>query len=125
MRSNTSQDKFCKDVNKKAAAYIASEFVPSFRKELEGKLQADIPVESHGEIVSIVYPKAFSISYVLLKSVLEIGPLAAWVPHGIFEIKSYARKYYPQVFEKKSVNAITILAERTFWEKATICINSR
>jgi len=119
-RSNTSQDKFCKDVNEKAAAYIAAEFVPSFRKVLEEKLQAAVSVEPHGEIVSITYPKTFSIDYVLPEIRLEIGPLAAWVPHGIFEITPYTAEYYPQFFEKNSAKAVTILAERTFWEKATI-----
>lgn len=32
----------------------------------------------------------------------------------------YVANYYPQVFEKKTIDILTTTAERTFWEKATI-----
>lgn len=119
-RSNTSQDKFCKDINKKAATYLAGEFVPSFSMELENKLGHSLPVRAEGEEVTIEYPKAFPHHYLRPEIVLEIGPLAEWVPHGSFEITSYAAERFPDLFTKKSTRVVTILAERTFWEKATI-----
>jgi hypothetical protein len=102
-RSNTSQDNFCKDINNKAAAYLAGEFVPSF-----------------GKVVTIEYPRVFSLDYLRPVIVLEIGPLAEWVPHDSFEITSYAAEKFPDLFTHKSARVVTILAERTFWEKATI-----
>ena len=51
---------------------------------------------------------------------LEIGPLASWLPSDNFAIQSYAAAHFPQLFEKPSCEVPTILAERTFWEKATI-----
>jgi hypothetical protein len=119
-RSNTSQDKFCKDINNKAAAYLAGEFVPSFAMELEKKIGHDIPVRADGEVVTIEYPKVFSLDYLRPVIVLEIGPLAEWVPHDSFEITSYAAEKFPDFFTHKSARVVTILAERTFWEKATI-----
>lgn len=119
-RSNTSQDKFCKDINNKAAGYLADTFVPSFAMELEKRLGYKIPVRANGEEVIIEYPKAFSLEYLRPVIVLEIGPLAEWVPHGSFDITPYAAEKFPDLFTKKSARVVTILAERTFWEKATI-----
>lgn len=119
-RSNTSQDKFCKDINAKAAAYLAQEFAPSFAREIEKKLGYKIPVKATGEVVAIEYPRAFSLDYLRPEIVLEIGPLAEWIPHAPFEINSYAAETFPELFTKRSANVVTILAERTFWEKATI-----
>jgi hypothetical protein len=119
-RSNRSQEKFCKDINSKAAVYLATEFVPSFAIELEKKLGYKIPVIAAGEEVTITYPKAFSLEYLRPEIILEIGPLAEWVPHGQFDVTSYAAEKFPDLFLKKSARVTTILAERTFWEKATI-----
>lgn len=119
-RSNTSQDKFCKDINSKAATYLVEKFVPSFTTILETKLGYNTPVVATGEEVTITYPKAFSLGYLRPQIVLEIGPLAEWVPHGLFDITPYAAEKFPDLFTKKSARVTTILAERTFWEKATI-----
>jgi hypothetical protein len=119
-RSNTSQDNFCKDINSKAANYLAREFVPSFAIELENKLGYKTPVHADGEVVMIEYPRVFSLDYLRPVIVLEIGPLAEWVPHGSFDITPYAAEKFPGLFTNKSARVITILAERTFWEKATI-----
>jgi hypothetical protein len=119
-RSNTSQDKYCKEINAKAASYLAETFVPAFADELEKKLGHKIPVIASGEEVTITYPKAFSLDYLRPEVVLEIGPLAAWVPHAPFDITPYAAEKFPDLFLKKSAWVTTILAERTFWEKATI-----
>ena len=119
-RSNNSQEKFCDAVNDKAAAYLGDVFVPSFKQEIERKLGKEVSIGSEGEVVTIAYPKAFSLAYVLPEIRLEIGPLAAWVPHGTFDITPYAAEFFPRFFEKKSARVTTILAERTFWEKATI-----
>ena len=51
---------------------------------------------------------------------LEIGALAAWTPAKIAEITSYAAEKYGRVFEQPSTEALTVLPERTFWEKVTI-----
>ncbi len=44
----------------------------------------------------------------------------AWVPHGEFPIKSYVADVVPKVFKHPEGRVRAILAERTFWEKATI-----
>lgn len=51
---------------------------------------------------------------------MEIGALAAWTPSKAVNIKSYAAECYPFVFEQAITSVLTVLPERTFWEKATI-----
>ncbi|NLE00589.1 MAG: nucleotidyl transferase AbiEii/AbiGii toxin family protein [Fibrobacter sp.] len=119
-RSNTQKDKFCKEVNQKNAEFIRANFVPSFKAELDAILKSDVKVEFDGESVNISYPKTFSTAYVLPVIRLEIGPLAAWVPHAEFQISSYAAEVYPKFFTSPSCTVTTTMAERTFWEKATI-----
>ena len=38
----------------------------------------------------------------------------------IAKLASYAAERYPQVFKTTSTNVLTVVAERTFWEKVTI-----
>ena len=42
------------------------------------------------------------------------------MPSDSFEISSFAAQKFPQVFEKTKCIVNTIVAKRTFWEKATI-----
>jgi hypothetical protein len=51
---------------------------------------------------------------------LEIGPLGSWVPSKVHSIKPYAAEILPNLFDDPSCAVLTIVAERTFWEKATI-----
>ena len=51
---------------------------------------------------------------------LEIGPLAEWLPSHKTVIEPFVAEQYPDVFEHKSTEVLTIDAERTFWEKITI-----
>jgi len=119
-RSNSGQDKFCKGINSKAADYLAKVFVPSFSSELESKLGYAIPITANDEEVLVEYPKAFNLGYLRPVIVLEIGPLAEWIPHAPFDITPYAAEKHPELFARKSASVMTILPERTFWEKATI-----
>lgn len=119
-RSKTQQDKFCDKIRAETSDYIAHTFVPSLGQELAQKLQADIGMEARDDTVIIAYPKTLSVEYVRPEIRLEIGPLANWVPHGKFPLSSYAAEHFPQFFKKRSSTVVAILAERTFWEKATI-----
>ena len=51
---------------------------------------------------------------------LEIGPLASWVPSITGDITPFAAEEFPEVFEDPKCTVTAITAERTFWEKATI-----
>lgn len=51
---------------------------------------------------------------------LEIGALAAWTPVKNASITPYAAEQYARLFEQSSTEVLTVLPERTFWEKVTI-----
>lgn len=51
---------------------------------------------------------------------LEIGPLASWLPSDSFVISAYAAQKFPDLFERIECEVNAIVAKRTFWEKATI-----
>ena len=122
-RSNTKQDAFNKEANARAEVFLAETFCPAIKEGLSQELgcEADIHMdEEEKQTVIFAYPKLFSNAGTLQVIRLEIGALAAWTPAKSAEITPYAAEYYPDVFEQKGTNILTVAPERTFWEKATI-----
>lgn len=122
-RSNTKQDAFNKEANARAEVFLAETFCPAIKEGLSQELgrEADIHMdEEEKQTVIFAYPKLFTNAGTLQVIRLEIGALAAWTPAKSAEIMPYAAEYYPDVFEQKGTNILTVAPERTFWEKATI-----
>lgn len=122
-RSNSKQDKFNKESNKRTEDFLSNEFIPQMREELKNLLDEDFEVkidENDPQTILFEYPKTFKSSYLIQAVRLEIGALAAWTPSKIIEIKPEIQKLYPMLFEGNSIEVRTVLPERTFWEKATI-----
>lgn len=120
-RSNTRQDTFNKAINAAAAEYIAKTLLPHLRA-LFAQVPAvtlDVPADEP-MVVNIAYPKAFSLDAIRPQVKLEIGPLASWVPSKEAVIKPYAAEVFEHVFDDPACPVVATLAERTFWEKATI-----
>jgi len=120
-RSNTQQDRFNKQINAKAAEYIAGELlgrVTGLFTQVTGMIAVVDPKDPHS--VNVSYPAAFAETYLRPEVRLEIGPLASWVPSSPQMIHPYASEDFPQVFGDPSCPVVAIAAERTFWEKATI-----
>lgn len=118
-RSKTQQGKFNEVTNEQAVIYIRETLLPKMAACLEGLCVCKIDEENPHNI-AIRYPSAFRDTYLRPEILLEIGPLASWLPSDEFDIEPYAAKYFPNVFERASCRIPTILAKRTFWEKATI-----
>ncbi|MEZ5614752.1 MAG: nucleotidyl transferase AbiEii/AbiGii toxin family protein [Rhodocyclaceae bacterium] len=76
--------------------------------------------EDDPHVIEVRYPAAFADTYLRPEVRLEIGPLAAWLPHEEKRISAYAAKAFPGLFARREATVRTIRAERTFWEKATI-----
>ena len=70
--------------------------------------------------INISYPTTFDDKYLRPEILLEIGPLASWLPYNNFETTSYTAEYFPKHFKMAKTNVNAIVASRTFWEKATI-----
>lgn len=118
-KSKTQQDLFNKKIKQMAPVYIREELLPAISQLLTPICTCAIDANDPHSI-NITYPSAFQDIYLRPQILLEIGPLASWTPSDIFEISSFAAQKFPQVFEQPSCRVDTILAERTFWEKATI-----
>jgi hypothetical protein len=118
-RSKTQQIKFNEATNAEAITYIDTVLLPQVR-QCVGDLCACSIDAVNPHAINIRYPAAFGDAYLRPEILLEIGPLASWLPSGVFAIQPYAAQYFAHIFEKPSCEVPTILAERTFWEKATI-----
>ena len=122
-RSNTKQDAFNKEANERAVAFLRDKFIPAITKDLSAELALPVRCEIDpfdGQTVKFVYPNSFSDTAILQEIRLEIGALAAWTPAAEQTITPYAAEFYGRVFEQPSTQVLTVLPERTFWEKVTI-----
>jgi hypothetical protein len=116
--SRNKQVKFNEQINENAKEYIQNELLPIISQILSPLCTCIIAED--GFSINVRYPNAFDDSYLRPEILLEIGPLASWLPSDSFEISSFAAQKFPQVFEKTKCSVNTIVAKRTFWEKATI-----
>jgi len=119
--SLTKRDRFSRAVNRKAAEYIAGTLIHDLTRLMARCPQVSAVVDViDPHSVNISYPASFSVDYIRPEVVLEIGPLAAWVPSASHRIRPYAAEEFPQLFAEPECRVIATSAERTFWEKATI-----
>jgi hypothetical protein len=119
--SASQRDRFNKQFNERAAAYIASTFVPELEHVFVACPQvAGVVDPDDQQAVNVVYPASFSEDYLRPEVRLEIGPLASWVPSDRHIVQPHAARAFPGVFDDADCPVVAISAERTFWEKATI-----
>ena len=118
-RSKNQQDKFNKSINESAKEYIKNTILPKVSTLLAPTCSCQID-DTNAFSINIKYPTVFKDDYLRPEILLEIGPLASWLPSDIFEIKSMVSQEYPEIFKKEKCTVDTILVPRTFWEKATI-----
>ncbi len=122
-RSNTSQQKFNKAANDKAAVFLKDVFLPKFREDMANLIGQDINAfidEQDGQTVHFAYPCSYTDDAIVRTIRLEIGALAAWTPTQLVKITPYAAEEYGHVFKQPSMDILTTTAARSFWEKATI-----
>ena len=122
-RSNTKQDIFNKDANARAEVFLRDTFLPAIISDLTAELGEKIRCFMDGDdpqTVKVIYPNSFSDASILQEIRLEIGALAAWTPVKYATITPYAAEQYTMLFEQPSTEVLTVLPERTFWEKVTI-----
>ena len=121
-RSNTKQDIFNEEANERTEKFLREQFLPSIKRNLQHELKGvDCYFDSlDPQTVIFAYKNDFNDEYVLPVIRLEIGALAAWTPAALKEITPYAAQEYPKLFLQPSTEVLTVLPERTFWEKATI-----
>lgn len=118
-RSNTKQYKLNKEINQQAQSYIAEKLLPKISNLLAPECQCYMDKDDAFKI-RVKFPTIFTDQAILPEILLEIGPLALWVPHDEFHITSYAAEIFPEKFLQPECTVRAIVAKRTFWEKATI-----
>lgn len=118
-KTKTAQDKLNKEINAKAADYIKNELLSLITLALAPYCTC-IPDEKDGLIINVQYPSSFDDPYLRPEILLEIGPLASWLPYGEYAVQSFASEEFSALFTNPICNVKAIVAERTFWEKATI-----
>lgn len=122
-RSNTKQDQFNKEANKRAEQFLRDILLPSLRSEFGIILgmEADLYIDPDDEqTICFRYPSIFKTESILQVIRLEIGALAAWTPSQPREIRPYSAECYRAAFQQANTVVLTAAAERTFWEKVTI-----
>ena len=118
-RSKTKQAQFNRALNEQAQQYIGGELLSLVEEALDGLCVCNVGGDDP-HIININYPAAFSDDYLRPEVLLEIGPLASWLPFEERRISCFATDAFPDVFEQPECMVRVIKAERTFWEKATI-----
>ena len=122
-RSKNQQDKLNKVLNAETEVFLREQFVPRLQEDFAQLLvdEFQIEVDEHEtQTVNFTYPKLFGEDSILPMVRLEIGALAAWTPTTQSEIISYAAQQYGRIFQNPSTSVLTVMPERTFWEKVTI-----
>jgi hypothetical protein len=119
--SNTKQDRFNKEFDTRAQTYIKETLLPQLETLFGVCPSISLAIDRNDpQIIQVTYPAAFSLDYLRPTVLLEIGPLASYVPNTEATIQPYAAEEFPKVFDDPDCPVIAIKAERTFWEKATI-----
>jgi len=118
-RSKNQQNIFNEATNEQAKFYIADRLLPEITACLSPLCECSLDKNNAFAIV-VAYPALYDTGYLRPEILLEIGPLAAWSPSAVFDVKPYVADYFPRLFERAECQVPTILAKRTFWEKATI-----
>lgn len=120
-RSKTQQAKLADEINAACRSYLESVFAPWLATQLEDCSGSPVgTVVASEPVVELTYPALFRDPYLPGRVVLEIGPLAAWVPSSWMTIEPYVRTRYPRILPDARTDVRVTSPERTFWEKATI-----
>lgn len=117
-KSNTKQEAFNKEIDRRASEYIQSELRANISNLLRKVCEVKGDIDD-GHVLQIVYPKVFDYAYIQPMIRLEIGPLALWGPIAEQSITSFVSKILPELQISDPIIP-TIKAERSFWEKITI-----
>jgi hypothetical protein len=106
--------------------YIGSEFIEVLRVRCEeilgnGEDWTLAVSEQDRNIVRFQYPSAApTLDYIKPQVILELGTHAEFVPRDHFTVRAFAAEEFPALFSEPDVAVTSLLAKRTFWEKATI-----
>lgn len=105
--------------------YITGSFMAALRARVGEALREGgwaLQVSDHdSNAVEFTYPAALDtqLDYIRPRVVLELGTHAEPIPHAPFPVRPFAAEQFPNVFRDPVCPVTTVVAHRTFWEKAT------
>ncbi len=106
--------------------YIVNDLLPVLTARIHEILLEDdwqLQVDpTDGNMVVFAYPASLQtgLDYIRPGVILELGTHAEPVPNENYDIQPYAAEYFPDLFLQPKCSIATVVARRTFWEKATI-----
>jgi hypothetical protein len=124
--SHTKRSDLLKEMLIACQNYIANEFLPVLNTRIENVLSSSnwrLDIDSvDGNIVEFTYPTSIEteLDYIKPHVVVELGTHAEPVPNENYDIQPYAAEHFPNIFSQPKCSIATVVAKRTFWEKATI-----
>jgi hypothetical protein len=124
--SHTKRAILLKEMLQSCRNYIADELLPVLTARVQGILLENnwqLQVDSvDGNVIAFAYPASLEtgIDYIRPRVILELGTHAEPVPNENYDIQSYAAEHFPNLFSHPKCSIVTVVAKRTFWEKATI-----
>lgn len=120
-RSKRQQEILNDKLNELAKEFISNKLKSDLINGLANIANLNIEVIKEEQLINIYYPKIYDtgVAGILPCVRLEIGPLAAWSPGSIIEIKPYIDGVIPNL-HIKGTKVRTVTISRTFWEKITI-----
>ena len=122
-RSHTKQDEYNKRLGHLAEEFIAGALLADLKENFSALLGEDLEFsidETNRQAINFFYPRLYDIEYVKPQISLEIGPLAAWSPSEMISIAPYVAEVMPNALRQQETRVLTVMPQRTFWEKATI-----
>lgn len=124
--SRTKRDVLLNEMLTTCQNYIASEFAPILSTRIKDILGADdwqLQINSNDpNIVEFEYPTSIEakLDYIRPRVILELGTHAEPVPNENYPVTPFSAEHFPQLFTEPTCSVATVVARRTFWEKATI-----
>lgn len=98
---------------------MRSKFIPFLAQQLPLGCSVEMS-ERVQQGVEVHYPALFAGGYVHESVLLEIGPLASWIPFARHRIRAEVGRHYPKLVGDLEVPVRVTTAERSLWEKVTI-----
>lgn len=125
--SKTKRNKLLESMMVECQRYVAGDFLRELQARCIAVLGSDTAWElsidpNDAHVVRFRYPEGVqsSLTYIAPMVILELGTHAELIPRGEFPVRSILAEEFTELFDEPSVLVNSILAKRTFWEKATI-----
>lgn len=122
-RSNKKQRVFIDEIRARAASLLIDELLPQMQRDFDtiGLKGFTLDIDpGDPQTILFSYPQTFSDDALLQEIRIEAGALSAWTPAEETTVTSYIAQEFPDSFTDGDVKVLTVLPERTFWEKVTI-----